>query len=48
MGYAQYEIWSGNRYLFTCGWDEDPRDAVKGIDNARVIQVRNGERREVY
>lgn len=43
-----HEIWSGNRYLFTCGWEEDPLACIDGIDHARIILVRNGERKQVY
>ena len=43
----QHEIWSGDRYLFNCGWEEDPWEAAVGVDNARVIQVVNGYRREL-
>lgn len=44
----QHEVWSGNRYLFTCGWEEDPMTAVEGIDHARIIRIENGVRTQVY
>jgi hypothetical protein len=42
-----YEIWSGNRYRFNAGTQEDPYEAAKGVDNARIIQVEKGVRTEL-
>lgn len=43
----QHEVWSGDRYLFTCGWDEDPWEAAWDVQDARVIRVQNGVRTEL-
>lgn len=42
-----YEIWSGNRYRFNAGTQEDPYEAAKGVENARIIQVEKGVRTEL-
>ena len=44
----QHEIYSGDRYLFTCGWDEDPMTAIEGIENARIIRIVQGQRTQVF
>lgn len=42
-----HEVFSGDRYLFTCSPDEDPFRAINGIWRPRVIEVHNGQRREL-
>lgn len=52
--FTEYEIWSGNRYQYTChcpegeageGWS--PFGEGEGVKDLRVIAVCRGERREV-
>jgi hypothetical protein len=43
----EHEIWTGNRYLFTCGWNEDPWEAAAWVRDARVIRVQKGQRTEL-